>query len=279
MMNFGVKIKNLMTMISLIPVPLWTAFRIFPSYVVSVGRQKITGKQIQYFLDSAYSSIAATPVASYVDWVSRNADSKLFENYPTESKYKVIKEYSSKVDRMHLAISFLKATQHVDGDIAEFGVYKGHTAILINQVREKWQSEKKIYLFDSFEGLPNEIGADDDFYAGQFSDTSAERVKQVVGGGDQVQVVKGFFSQTLHTLPELRFSFTHIDCDLEAAALECLEYVYPRLSYGGVIVFDDYGFRACVGLRRIVDDFFANKGETVITLPTSQAVYIKLRKT
>jgi hypothetical protein len=48
------------------------------------------------------------------------------------------------------------------------------------------------------------------------------------------------------------------------------------LSIGGIIVFDDYGFRACLGLRKAVDDYFMQQGKKVISLPTSQAVYINL---
>lgn len=271
------KLKKLIHLIRLMPKPVWAAWQIFPDYVVSIADQKISAEQLRYALNSFNSSVAATPIVSYVDWVERNKELGIFNNYPRLPEYQTILEnYFSKIDRMHLVLAFLESTKAVHGDIAEFGVYKGHTSILLNQAREKWQNGKRLHLFDSYEGLPDEIGPDDGFYAGQFSDTSAARVKEIVGGGDQVNIVKGFFSQTLPTLPDLHFSFCHIDCDLEIAVLECLEYIYPRLSYGGILVFDDYGFRPCVGLRKAVDNFFANKGEKVISLPTSQAAYIKL---
>lgn len=275
-MNILKTIKSLFRKFLFVPNALVTFLRIFREYVISVGEQKISPQQLKRLLDSKASPIHATPIVSYIDWVERNDKAGLFENYPQIKEYQWIKTYPSKVDRMHLVVSFLQSTKNITGDIAEFGVYKGHTAILLNQFRREWNNGKKLHLFDSFEGLPDEIGQDDGFVAGQFSDTSVERVRQVVGNEQDVQIVKGFFKDSFPNHPELKFSFCHIDCDLEIAVIECLEYIYPRLSFGGIIVFDDYGFRACVGLRKAVDDFFAKKNQKVISLPTSQAVYVKL---
>ena len=54
------------------------------------------------------------------------------------------------------------------------------------------------------------------------------------------------------------------------------EFVYPRLVPGGMMVFDDYGFWSCPGARMAVDQFFAEKLERPLALPTGQAIVTKL---
>ena len=55
-----------------------------------------------------------------------------------------------------------------------------------------------------------------------------------------------------------------------------MKFFYPRLNSGGMIICDDYGFRTCPGARRAVDEYMSDKMESVIELPTGQAVIIKI---
>lgn len=73
-----------------------------------------------------------------------------------------------------------------------------------------------------------------------------------------------------------RIAFAHIDLDIYQSILDSCRFIYPRLSPGGVIVFDDYGFMSCPGAREAVDRFFADKLEIPLVLPTGQAIVIKL---
>jgi len=54
-----------------------------------------------------------------------------------------------------------------------------------------------------------------------------------------------------------------------------LRFYYNRLSRGGMILSDDYGFATCPSARKAVDDFFADKPESIIELPTGQASILK----
>ena len=57
--------------------------------------------------------------------------------------------------------------------------------------------------------------------------------------------------------------------------MECLEYLYPRLSPRGAVVFDDYGFRNCAGAREAIREFASGRLIRLLTLPTGQAIYFK----
>ena len=68
----------------------------------------------------------------------------------------------------------------------------------------------------------------------------------------------------------------HVDVDLYRPTLDACEYFYPRLVPGGVLLFDEYGFPAARGERDAVDEYFADKSESPIVLPTGQAIVLKL---
>ena len=119
-------------------------------------------------------------------------------------------------------------------------------------------------------------GASDRHAEGDFSDTSVEAVRAVVGSDGFIELRKGWVPETFAGLEDEVFCFAHIDLDLYEGVRDTLSFVYPRLSPGGIIVLDDYGFASCPGARRAVDEFFADKPERPLALLTSQAVIHKL---
>ena len=90
-----------------------------------------------------------------------------------------------------------------------------------------------------------------------------------------VRFFPGLFRDTLNAVQAERFALVHVDCDLYGSVAECCAFYYPRLSSGGFIVFDDYGFRSCPGAKQAVDEFFQDKPETSVCLPTGQCLLIK----
>lgn len=178
-------------------------------------------------------------------------------------------------DRCHVLYTLLKQAIHVEGDIWECGVYKGGTAAMFAKILRHAGPWKKLFLFDTFEGMP-ETDADRDIHRkGDFSDTSLESVARYVGEPDLCVFRKGFIPRTFDGLEAAKLAFAHIDVDIYRSILDCLEFIWPRLSFGGFIVFDDYGFPTCPGARLAVDEFFANKATCPLCLPTGQAVVFK----
>ena len=84
----------------------------------------------------------------------------------------------------------------------------------------------------------------------------------------------GFMPDTFDGLNE-KISFVHIDVDIYQSVLDCCEYIWPFLSVGGVMLFDDYGFSMTIGARQAVDEFFSDKLAFPICLNTVQAFVIK----
>lgn len=200
-----------------------------------------------------------------------------FDEYPSEPDYQwLLSSYPGKVDRIHVVVQLMQTTSSVPGHVAEFGVYKGHTALVLARTMQSQGMDKELYLFDSFRGLPTTITElDGDWKPGTFSDTSVELLMRLMAPYSFATIVPGFFAECFPQYPALTLSFCHVDSDLEVSVRECCEYVVPRLSPGGIIVFDDYGFPSCRGAKAAVDAFFAHRGEHIVYLPTAQAIYLK----
>lgn len=160
------------------------------------------------------------------------------------------------------------------GDVMEAGVFRGGTAKLLKQALQG-HADRRLALFDSFEGMARASGGLDRHRAGDFADTSLEAVRAVVGGEAFIDYRPGWIPESFAGLEERRWCFAHIDLDLYQSILDCLAYVWPRLSPGGVVVFDDYGLASCPGARRAVDTFFAGRPEKPLALMTGQALVFK----
>ena len=178
-------------------------------------------------------------------------------------------------DSCYVLERLFRQTQPVAGDIFECGVYKGGTAALFRSLIEETKCAKKLYLFDSFEGMPDTDPSKDWHNKGDFSDTSIEEVRKFVGGSEICIFRKGFIPDTFAGLSEIKISFAHIDVDIYRSVTDCLKFVWPRISVGGAAVIDDYGLPTCPGARQAVDDFFQDGPAVPLCLHSGQAVIFK----
>ncbi len=162
----------------------------------------------------------------------------------------------------------------VEGDAAELGVYRGGTArLLANAFAD---TKKPLHLFDTFEGMPKVDVARDRHAQGDFARTSLESVRSFIKDFGAVRFHAGLFPETAADLATYRFAFVHVDADIYRSVVDACEFFYPRLSPGGIMVFDDYGFATCPGATRAVDEFFARAPEVPLYLPTGQCLVAKL---
>jgi len=179
-------------------------------------------------------------------------------------------------DRCYMLIGLARYARHLPGDFAECGVWNGGTALLLARTLKN-TANKKLYLFDSFQGLPK-LDADKDpwFFEGQYCAKSVEAVKAVLSDFQgMIDIRCGWIPKTFRGLEERRYAFAHLDVDVYQSTMDCCAYFYPRLVPGGVLLFDEYCFAAARGEKDAVDEFFADKPERPIALPTGQAIVLK----
>jgi hypothetical protein len=139
----------------------------------------------------------------------------------------------------------------VQGDIAEVGTSRGGSARLIGE----YSSGKTIHVFDTFEGLPEPGPQDPRFSKGEYS-CSLGKVQEYLKGLP-VEFHKGIFPHSSTNVRNRRFSFVHLDVDLYQSTLDCLNFFYPRLSLGGIIISHDY--TTAEGVDLAFDEFFSDK--------------------
>lgn len=161
--------------------------------------------------------------------------------------------------------------RNVNGNIAELGVFRGAFSSLMNQLLPS----RRLYLFDTFEGFPEESIAaelelagchDAEFYNKRFSDTSVKKVMQVMPHPEQCVVMQGTFPHVLPNVEE-EYVMVSIDCDLCQVALDGLRYFYPRLVPGGYIMLHDYNSITYHGIKHAVEIYEQETGHCLPKVP------------
>jgi len=162
----------------------------------------------------------------------------------------------------------------VCGAIAEGGVFKGEYAREINRLFPG----KKLYLFDTFEGFDERDTAVDNKQGystattGNLGITSEDAVLNIMPHPEMCIVRKGYFPETAEGIND-KFCFVNLDFDLYQPMLAGLEYFYPRMVKGGVILVNDYFLDSYGGVRQALKDF-TNKTTGVRMTPIGDGLSI-----
>jgi O-methyltransferase len=164
--------------------------------------------------------------------------------------------------------SLARAQRSLDGAMAELGVYQGSSAQIICEAKE----DCALYLFDTFAGLPEPGEIEARFLRrGQFS-ASFHAVQGLLKTYANVRFYPGLFPQSAADIDAVQFNLVHLDGDLYASTLAGLEFFYPRMVPGGIIIAHDYS--TLPGVARAFVEFLKEKPEAVIELPTTQAMIV-----
>lgn len=178
-------------------------------------------------------------------------------------------------DRVWVLWSYINHIIKADipGDIWECGVFQGGTSIMMSRLLSRLESDRAFRMFDTFEGMPDCDKTKDAHKKGDFSSVDLGAIKTLIKY-QYAKIYKGFIPDTFLGL-EGKIAFVHVDVDIYKSVIDCCQFIWPRLSTGGVMVFDDYGFAQTRGGKEAVDEFFADKKTLPIVLPTGQAIVHK----
>jgi len=162
-----------------------------------------------------------------------------------------------------LAINTIKK-EKLNGHFAELGVFQGNTSKILHQLAP----EKKLYLFDTFEGFPVEF-LENKGDSNRFKNTQLESVKEKIGNLNNIIIRKGIFPVTTKGLESETFAFVYLDADLYKSTLEGLKFFYPRISKGGYLFIHDYHNpqESNAGVMRAVNEFMIDKIEKILEIP------------
>ena len=198
--------------------------------------------------------------------------------------------------------AFYKAIEYIirhkiPGDIVECGVWNGGSMLLAAYALQHFgDTTRKLYLYDTFEGMPEPDADKDKDYHGNsalaawqnakdngrswgFGGTE-DMVKEVVGSAgypkDKLVFVKGMVEDTIpETLPEA-ISILRLDTDLYGSTYHELVHGYPRLSQGGIVIIDDYGY--FLGSRQATDQYIEENNLPLFLTRLNTSVHIGVKR-
>ncbi len=173
-------------------------------------------------------------------------------------------------DRIESISNLLQKVNNLEGNIAEVGCYKGGIGHYLNL----HSNGKKVYLFDTFEGIPMQSEIDP-HPVGDFNHVTFEEVQEHFSDSLNVLVTKGVFPNSAKGVikNEDKFCFVHLDADQYESTRNSLRFFYPKMVKGGIIVFDDWGWLK--GVDQAINDFFMDKEESPMATVMHQCFIIK----
>lgn len=210
-----------------------------------------------------------------------------FERYAV-SKQEICRNFQLYTRRIFLKrflahYEFFRMVVDLPGDIVELGVYRGASLMsLANflEIRNMGDRQKQVFGFDNFAGLTElteKDGKTDEQVGkstGGFDSSVFEEILEdaisifdkdrFIPFKPRVKLIKGNVEETVPRFvednPGLRICLLHFDCDTYSPTKVGLEYLWPLVVPGGVVMFDEYGIRPWEGESRAIDEFFRGEG-------------------
>jgi hypothetical protein len=188
-----------------------------------------------------------------------------------------------------IIFKLIKSVAHLPGDLVECGVYQGGTLVSEALYLKQNKISKVLFGCDSFAGFDETVlseialggSHDPQKKLGGFSDTSLELIRENLLRleiDDRVHLLKGYFQDTLQELRDRRFCFVHLDCDLYDSYKACLNFFYPRLVPGGIILLDEYNDPPWPGCNKAVDEILNGKQEKLIEIESDNYLKYYIQK-
>lgn len=158
-----------------------------------------------------------------------------------------------------------------EGDFVECGVFSGASSGVMCQYLGFESLQRKLYLYDTF-GPHDSIKSE--HYPG-YDDQLYKFVCQRFAPYSNVRIIQGFIPDSFQQeIPE-KIAFLHVDLNNAPAEIATLNALFDRVSPGGMVLLDDYGFSGFLAQKQAEDEFFAQRGYEVLELPTGQGLVIK----
>jgi O-methyltransferase len=178
-------------------------------------------------------------------------------------------------------IDAMRDTRNVPGDIAEFGCNVGTTTIYLGLCRNLLCPEKRLFVYDSFQGLPekgplDECAAEYAGLVGPCKTTAEILLENTARYGVTVdRINRGWFRDIPAAEHPQKISLAFFDGDLHASILDSFKIAYGRMSAGGAILVHDYGWEPLPGVKRACDEFLVDKPEHIECVASYLGLMVK----
>ena len=156
-----------------------------------------------------------------------------------------------------LLISLLESVCDVKGDIVEIGVYKAEKYMLFLDIAK--QQGKIAHAVDSFRGFPNVSKFDTFYKKGDLDVNGADWLRKKIANKKNARIHEGFIPEILKDIGINTISFIHIDVDLYKPTKQSLEWAWPLMAPGGIIICHDYLPNDEKNCSKAIDEFINDK--------------------
>jgi O-methyltransferase len=181
--------------------------------------------------------------------------------------------------RVHTLAWAAKNALNVAGDFVECGVFKGLCSSVILKYLDFQDIPRQAYLYDTFEGLPEKTSTKQERHSWDYSGYDPEAIYTGVcekfAKYKNVNIIRGIVPDSFKDAVPEKIAFLHIDMNSEMAEILALEHLFDKVTPGGMIVFDDFGWTCNANQMKAELAFMNKRGHYVLELPTGQGVVIK----
>lgn len=182
--------------------------------------------------------------------------------------------------RVHVACWVASQCKDLEGDFVECGVNTGILSLAICNYLDFSKLNKKLYLFDTFCGIPLEqVGQTeksnvDQHNASHYWDCY-ELTKQNFAHVPNARLVRGKVPDTLNDVSIEKVAYLHIDMNIVYPEIEALKFFWPKLTSRAFVLLDDYGCKSNHAQMEAMDNLARELGVEILTLPTGQGLIVR----
>jgi hypothetical protein len=186
--------------------------------------------------------------------------------------------------RVHIAMwAAQTALSRSSGDFIECGVWRGFVSCAA-MIFVNWNSNhgnRTFFLVDSFQGLSSEYMTEEErkvgthFRYGKRYENMLAAANETMQPFENVQIIKGWVPDILKSIPTKEVAYLHLDLNSAIPEAEALKFFWPKMTQGGVILFDDHSFHGYRPQKIALDDAAESLGVKIASLPTGQGLLIK----
>ena len=187
--------------------------------------------------------------------------------------------------RLNTLVWAARTALSVPGDFVECGVFHGDMSWLVTEVVPLEATGRIFYLFDTFAGFSAKWSSSADFpdAAHHFeflhkrfsSPNLAAEVRSRFAAKAYIRVIEGVVPDVFAQVCPATIAYLHIDMNSPGPERGALAALFDRVSAGGVIVLDDYGWLTHAAQRSACDAFIRDRCHDILELPTGQGLVIK----
>lgn len=221
--------------------------------------------------DNTYNDVFLR--ARYSPW---NTDKDFLKCYNAVEENTLVDNY-----RLYELFDIISQLRNLEGSIIEIGVWKGGSGCLMAKKLELINSETKLFLADTFSGVVKTTEKDQYYFGGEHNDTSIETVNELLKkelvSSKNVFILSGIFpDETGCHVEDEKFKLCHIDVDSYQSAKDVFNWIWKKMIVSGIIVFDDYGFKSCLGVTEFVNEIKTDADKLFFYNLNGHAIIVKI---